>query len=153
MRAVSRALGAAALALAAALTAAFAAAVVWTVVSRYGLGRTPIWAEELPRLLLVWAAFIGAGAAEARGGHLAAGLTPLFVRDARVLAAIGKLRDLAVIAFAALVIWATIDLVAIAGGGTTTALALPAAAFYWSSAVGLALIGLAAAARMLSRDG
>lgn len=153
MRAVSRALGAAALVLAAALTAAFAAAVLWTVVSRYGLGRTPIWAEELPRLLLVWAAFLGAGAAEARGGHLAAGLTGLVVRNPRALAAIGRLRDLAVIAFAVLAVRATVDLVAIAGSGTSTALALPASAFYWSAAVGLALIGLAAAARLLSRDG
>lgn len=153
MRAVSRALGAAALLLAAALTAAFAAAVLWTVISRYGLGHTPVWAEELPRLLLVWAAFLGAGAVETRGGHLAAGLTGLIVHSPRALAAIGRLRDLAVTGFAVLAVWATVDLVAIAGSGTTTALALPASAFYWSAASGLALIGLAAAARLISRDG
>lgn len=153
MRTVARTLGAVALVLAALLTAAFTAAVLWTVVARYGLGHTPVWAEELPRLLLVWAAFLGAGAVEARSGHLAAGLTGLVVRDPRALAAIGALRDLAVIGFAALAVWATLDLVAIAGSGTTTALALPASVFYWSAAAGPALVGLAAAARLFSRDG
>jgi TRAP-type C4-dicarboxylate transport system permease small subunit len=145
------AIGAAAIALAALLTAAFAAAVIYTVASRYGFGRTPIWAEELPRLLLVWAAFLAAGGAEAKGGHLSAGLMPLILgegRAARIGAALG---DVAVIAFAALSVWATIQFVAIAGSGTTTALALPVAAFYWAAAAGLGLIAVGAGARLVSR--
>jgi TRAP-type C4-dicarboxylate transport system permease small subunit len=148
---IAGAIGAAAITLAALLTAAFTAAVMFTVASRYGFGRTPIWAEELPRLLLVWAAFLAAGGAEAKGGHLSAGLMPLVLgegRAARIGAALG---DVAVIAFAALSVWATIGFVAIAGGGTTTALALPVAAFYWAAAAGLGLIALGATARLLAR--
>ena len=151
MEALARRVGGLAIAASAVLTAAFTAAVVWTVIARYGFGRTPVWAEELPRLLLVWSAFLAAGGAEARGGHLSAGLMPLLVRHsgaARVAAAAG---DLAVLGFAALALWATIEFVAIAGSGTTTALGLPVASFFWAAGAGMALIGFGAAARLLSR--
>jgi TRAP-type C4-dicarboxylate transport system permease small subunit len=148
---LARFVGGLAIGAAAVLTALFTAAVVWTVVSRYGLGRTPIWAEELPRLLLVWAAFLGAGGAEARGGHLSAGLLALVLgegRGARIAACCG---DVAVIGFSVAVVWATVEFIAIAGGGTTTALALPASVFYWAAAAGAGLIAFGATARLVSR--
>jgi TRAP-type C4-dicarboxylate transport system permease small subunit len=151
MTRLAHAIGGLAIALAAALTAAFAAAVLWTVLSRYGLGRTPFWAEELPRLLLVWAAFLAAGGAEARGGHLSAGLLALVAGEGRASRLAAALGDAAVVVFAALAVWATIAFVAIAGRGTTTALALPVSAFYWAAAAGLGLIGFGALARLVAR--
>lgn len=148
---LARWLGGLAIGAAAVLTAVFTAAVVWTVFSRYGLGRTPIWAEELPRLLLVWAAFLGAGGAEARAGHLSAGLLALVLGEGRVGRVAAGLGDVAVIGFSAVVVWATVQFVAIAGGGTTTALALPASVFYWAVGVGAGLIAFGATARLLSR--
>ncbi len=151
MARLAAAIGSAAIGLAALLTALFTAAVLWTVFARYGLGRTPIWAEELPRLLLVWAAVLGAGGAEARGGHLSAGLMTLVLGEglaARIGAAVG---DVAVIVFACLGVWATVAFVAIVGGGTTTALALPVSSFYWAAAAGLGLIAFGATARLLGR--
>jgi TRAP-type C4-dicarboxylate transport system permease small subunit len=148
---LARLVGGLAIGAAAVLTAVFTAAVVWTVVSRYGFGRTPVWAEELPRLLLVWAAFLGAGGAEARGGHLSAGLLALVLGEGRAGRVAAALGDVAVIGFSALAVWATVEFVAIAGGGTTTALALPASAFYWAAAAGAALIAFGATARLLSR--
>lgn len=148
---LARLVGGLAIALAAVLTAAFTAAVVWTVVSRYGFGRTPVWAEELPRLLLVWAAFLGAGGAEARGGHLSAGLLPLVLGEGRAGRVAAALGDVAVIGFSLLAVWATVEFVAIAGGGTTTALALPASAFYWAAAAGCGLIAFGATARLVGR--
>jgi TRAP-type C4-dicarboxylate transport system permease small subunit len=148
---LARFLGGLAIGAAAVLTAVFTAAVVWTVISRYGLGRTPIWAEELPRLLLVWAAFLGAGGAEARGGHLSAGLLALVLGEGRVGRVAAGLGDVAVIGFSAVAVWATVQFVAIAGGGTTTALALPASVFYWAVGVGAGLIAFGATARLLSR--
>jgi TRAP-type C4-dicarboxylate transport system permease small subunit len=151
MLALARILGGLAIGAAAVLTALFTAAVVWTVISRYGFGRTPVWAEELPRLLLVWAAFLGAGGAEARGGHLSAGLLALLAGEGRVARVAAAVGDVAVIGFSLLAVWATVEFVAIAGGGTTTALALPASSFYWAAAAGTGLIALGATARLLSR--
>lgn len=151
MMALARALGGLAIAAAAVLAACFTAAVLWTVFARYGLGRTPVWAEELPRLLLVWAAFLAAGGAEARGGHLSAGLRPLVFGEGRFGRLAARAGDAVVVAFAAVAVWATVDFVAIAGGGRTTALGLPAASFYWAAAAGMGLIGFGALGRLMSR--
>lgn len=148
---LARRIGGLAIAAAAVLTALFTAAALWTVFARYGLGRTPAWTEELPRLLLVWAAFLGAGGAEARGGHLSAGLSTLVFGEGRAGRVAASLGDGAVIGFSLAAVWATAEFVAIAGGGTTTALALPASAFYWAAAAGCGLIAFGATARLLSR--
>lgn len=151
MVALARLIGGLAISAAAVLAAAFTAAVLWTVLARYGFGRTPVWAEELPRLLLVWAAFLAAGGAELRGGHLSAGLMPLVFGERRAARAAAAAGDAAVLVFAALALWATIGFVAIAGGGTTTALGLPASWFYWAAAAGMGLIGFGALARLVAR--
>ncbi|WP_144184009.1 TRAP transporter small permease [Elioraea rosea] len=151
MARLAAAIGSAAIGLAALLTALFTAAVLWTVAARYGFGRTPVWAEELPRLLLVWAAFLGAGGAEARGGHLSAGLMPLILGEGRAARLGAAFADIAVIVFACLSVWATVTFIGIAGSGTTTALGLPASSFYWAGAAGLGLIAFGAAARLIDR--
>lgn len=62
------------LAIAAMLLAAFTLAVIYVVGSRYLFSHTPDWAEELPRLLLVWSTFAGIVPATLRNSHLTAGL-------------------------------------------------------------------------------
>ena len=46
-------------ALAAVLSAVMAALILWVVYERFVQGTTPHWAEELPRFVMVWAAFVG----------------------------------------------------------------------------------------------
>lgn len=47
--------------------AVLAATVTWVVFSRYALGITPRWSEELPRLILIWVTWLGVVSAFIRG--------------------------------------------------------------------------------------
>lgn len=65
-----------------------ACGLLWALVSivvfqRFVLGTTPAWAEELPRLILVWATFIGAVTCSRDRTHLMAGLLPYIVDNLR----------------------------------------------------------------------
>ncbi|WFE89883.1 TRAP transporter small permease [Roseibium porphyridii] len=121
------------------LVAAFSTIVVYVVFSRYLLDSTPRWAEELPRLLLVWLTFIGSVSAFVRGSHFRAGLADLVFGDS-------GLRKL----IRVLAVWATSIFLIVLGlnGATltqltwshsTTALSLPVGIFYLSLPVCSAL--------------
>lgn len=58
--------------------------VIHAVIARYLLGSAPAWSEELPRLLLIWGALLGAVIAERKGSHLTAGVFPLLVENSKV---------------------------------------------------------------------
>ncbi len=86
----------------AALACALLAILVSIVVfQRFITHDTPRWAEELPRLVLVWSAFIGGVACSRDRSHLIAGLLPFIVKSPRVFAAIDRLNS--VLIFAGLV--------------------------------------------------
>ena len=69
------------LAVAACGAAALAALVIYTVFMRWVVGQTPNWAEELPRLVLIWTALLGSVTCTYQRSHLNAGLLPLIVRS------------------------------------------------------------------------
>jgi TRAP-type transport system small permease protein len=71
-----------------------ACVVIYAVLARYLLGSAPAWSEEVPRLLLIWGALLGAVVAERNGSHLTAGVLPLVLHDAKRLAIIAKARAL-----------------------------------------------------------
>ena len=54
-----------------------------TVFLRFVVGSPPHWAEELPRLVLVWATLVGAVVCSHRRTHLNAGIAPLLIRGGR----------------------------------------------------------------------
>ncbi|WP_459614294.1 TRAP transporter small permease [Bordetella sp. 2513F-2] len=83
---------------AAALAVALLAILIsYVVYARFVLHATPHWAEELPRLVLVWSAFIGGVTCSFERSHLMAGLLPFMVRKPRVLAAIERLNQALII--------------------------------------------------------
>ncbi|MFC5522722.1 TRAP transporter small permease [Polaromonas jejuensis] len=96
------------------LSRAFAAvacaliAVLITIVvfQRFVTHATPRWAEELPRLVLVWAAFIGGVACSRDRGHLMAGLLPFMVRNQRVLAAVDRINHALIVVGLSALGWA-----------------------------------------------
>lgn len=53
------------------LLAAMVAIVFWNVVSRYFLGASIAWSEEISRFMLIWIVFLGAGLAYVKDEHLA----------------------------------------------------------------------------------
>ena len=135
------------LAIAAAMLGIMAAVVIYTVFQRYLLGQTPYWSEELPRLLLIWMAFLGAVAAAVHGGHLSAGLLPLLVRSERCATAFSRFLRLALTAlFSIVMIKASFDLARLTSGQLTAALQISASWAYAACAVGFA--GLAHVSRL-----
>nr|WP_245216860.1 TRAP transporter small permease subunit [Neoroseomonas nitratireducens] len=149
MRRAASAAASACMAIAALLTAAIAAVVFWTVVSRFAFGRTPSWTEELPRILMVWAVFIGLVSTTARGVNLEAGLLDLWARGARMRAACRCLAEVLVAAFALVLAATASEMAEITWTSTTPALEVPAAIFYLPVAIGGALAALLQVPRVI----
>ncbi|WP_323771937.1 TRAP transporter small permease [Antarctobacter sp.] len=128
----------------AALVAAFAIMVVYVIISRYLFSSTPRWAEELPRLALVWLTFVGAISGFVRGSHFRAGLLDLVSLPPMLRRGLAVLAWLAIAVFLAVFIWTGWKLTQITWSHQTTALSLPAGIFYLSLPVccGFALAGL-----------
>ena len=85
-------------AIAAVAVAVLAGLITYVVFQRFVTHATPHWAEELPRLVLVWAAFVGGITCSHERTHLMAGLLPFFVRSPRALAGIERLNQVLIIA-------------------------------------------------------
>lgn len=128
----------------AALVAGFAAMVVYVVVSRYLFSSTPRWAEELPRLALVWLTFVGSVSGFVRGSHFRAGLLDLVAMPAMLRGVFALLAWVACVVFLGVFIWTGWKLTQITWSHQTTALSLPVGLFYLSLPVccGFALLGL-----------
>ena len=122
-------------------TLSFATIVVYAVAARYLFGRTPSWAEELPRLLLVWLCFIGAISCFARNSHFRAGFMQLLVKSPGLRRALEILSFLATMAMLVLLVWTGWKLTQLTWNNQTTALRLPVGLFYLSlSACGVVSI-------------
>jgi len=89
-------------ALACALLAILVSIVVF---QRFITHDTPRWAEELPRLVLVWSAFIGGVVCSRDRSHLIAGLLPFIVKSPRVFAAVDRLNSLLIVVGLAALGW------------------------------------------------
>ncbi|MDQ8030897.1 TRAP transporter small permease [Bordetella genomosp. 1] len=84
-------------AFAAVAVALLAILITYVVFARFVTHTTPHWAEELPRLVLVWSAFIGGVVCSFERSHLMAGLLPFFVRNTRALAFFERLNHVLII--------------------------------------------------------
>lgn len=116
-----------------------------TVFMRFVVGAPPHWAEELPRLVLVWGALIGAVVCSHNRTHLAAGITPLLVRSAKHRGYLDRFNNLVLLAMFCLLGKAGWDLAQITMGQTTTALQMPAGILYLAvpvSCLAMALVHL-----------
>lgn len=90
-----------------ALACALLAVLVTVVVfQRFVTHDTPRWAEELPRLVLVWSAFIGGVACSRDRSHLMAGLLPFIVKSPRVLAVVDRINHALIVVGLAALGWA-----------------------------------------------
>jgi TRAP-type C4-dicarboxylate transport system permease small subunit len=138
-----------ALAIAAAMLGIMAAVVIYTVFQRYLLGRTPYWSEELPRLLLIWMAFLGAAAAAVHGGHLSAGLLPLVLRGERARF-FAILRYALAAIFSFVMVKASFDLALLTSGQLTAALQISASWAYAACAVGFAGLAIVSVSAILT---
>jgi TRAP-type transport system small permease protein len=91
-------------ALVGAMILVMAVAIVWQVFARYVLDAAPGWSEELSRYLMMWVTLLGGAAVLRSGGHIA--VTALFDWvPQRAYPALLALRDLAMLAALAILIW------------------------------------------------
>ncbi|MGP6085461.1 TRAP transporter small permease [Antarctobacter jejuensis] len=123
----------------AAMLLTFAVIVVYVVFSRYALSHTPRWAEELPRLLLVWLTFVGAISGFWRGTHFRAGLADLIFAAPAVRRIVTLLAAAASAAFLAVLGINGWRLAQITWSHSTTALDLPVGLFHIALPVTCAL--------------
>jgi TRAP-type C4-dicarboxylate transport system permease small subunit len=119
--------------------AALAAIVAWTVFSRYALGQTPRWSEELPRLILVWVTFVGLISGVARDSHFRAGLMELMVANRRLRQLARALAWAATAAFLIVLTVTGFRITLFTWHHLTTALSLPGGLFYLGLPVGAGL--------------
>ncbi len=126
------------------VVAAFTVMIVYVVASRYLLSSTPRWAEELPRLCLVWLTFIGTVSAFMRGTHFRAGLLQLIVPEGVARRGFCLLAALCSGIFLAVLGWNGWKLTLLTWPNQTTALSMPVGLFYLALPVtcAFALLGL-----------
>lgn len=122
-----------------------------TVFLRFVAGAPPHWAEELPRLVLVWMTLVGAAVCSQRRTHLNAGVTPLLVRNPRHRRYIDAFNDLMLVGLFCLLGKAGWDLAQLTMSQTTTALQLPAGILYLAVPVGCAALVLVHLGLLLQR--
>lgn len=123
-----------------ALACALLAALVTIVVfQRFVTHATPRWAEELPRLVLVWSAFIGGVACSRDRSHLMAGMLPFIVKSPRALAAIDRINHGLIVIGLAVLGWAGWRLAQITMGQMLPAIEVSAGVVYLALPVACAL--------------
>ena len=138
------------LAVAACGAAALAALVIYTVFMRWVVGQTPNWAEELPRLVLIWTALLGSVTCTYQRSHLNAGLLPLIVRSIGARRIIGKATDIVLLIMLLVLAKAGWDLTILTMSMTTTALKMPVGIIYLSVPVGCVGMALMQVQHVLS---
>ena len=117
------------------------AAMCWQVFGRYVLDRSPAWAEELARYMMVWITFIGAVAVLREGGHLTvtALVDALPPAGKRVLLA---LRDLIMIGLCGLLAWKSGEFALLNLSQDTPALEIPVTVPNLAMVIGFGLLAL-----------
>lgn len=119
-------------------------AVLVTIVvfQRFVTHDTPRWAEELPRLVLVWSVFIGGVVCSRNRSHLMAGLLPFLVRKPQVLAAVDRINHVLIVAGLATLGWAGWQLAQITMDQMLPAIDISAGVVYMALPVASALTAL-----------
>ena len=123
------------------MLAVMVAAMTWQVFGRYALGRSPAWAEELARYMMVWLTFLGAVAVLRSGSHL----TVTALIDAlgpRGRAVVLALRDLIMLLLCLGMAWASWQFTALNAAQETPALEIPMAVPNSAMVLGFALLAL-----------
>ena len=137
-------------AIAAVAVAMLAALITYVVFQRFVTHDTPHWAEELPRLVLVWAAFVGGITCSHERSHLMAGLLPFFVRGPRALACIERLNQLLIIVGLAVLGYAGWQLAQLTMDQTLPAIDVSAGVVYLALPVACAAAVLVHLAQLLA---
>jgi TRAP-type C4-dicarboxylate transport system permease small subunit len=114
------------------LLAIMAVTVIYVVIARFIFDSTPPWSEELPRLCLVWMAYLAGAVALGENGHLRPGVPLPFAEGGTAARLVELANNIAILLFLAIVGWAGLKLSQLTIEQLTPALGVPAAAFYFA---------------------
>lgn len=126
-------------------TAVLAILISYVVFQRMAFHNTPYWAEELPRLILVWSAFVGGVVCTYRQNHLSAGLLFVLVHHAGARAVIRRVAGVVMIVGLVILGYAGWQLAQMTMGQPLPALGVPAGWVYMAlpvSCAGMAVVQL-----------
>lgn len=127
--------------LAVAMLVVMVCAMSWQVFGRYVLGRSPAWAEELARYLMVWLTFLGAAAVLRSGAHLT--VTTLIDHLGNGgRAVLLALRDLIMFGLCSSMAWASWGFAAMNATQESAAMEIPMSVANVPLAIGFALLAL-----------
>ncbi|MCL4188693.1 MAG: TRAP transporter small permease [Rhodobacteraceae bacterium] len=134
-------------AVAVALLAGIAGVVNLQIGARYFFSSPFIWAEEIAKILMIWLAYVAAGAVTRRGAHIAVDSLQRALpgRASRLL---GVAIGLAMVALFLFLGWVTLGLLAVVGSMTMIGTGLPMAVLIWPVIMGSGLIVLHSALRL-----
>lgn len=119
------------------------------VFTRYVLGSSEYWTEELARYFLIWMAFLGGALAVRQNAHLSMGLAVMRLRGGTALA-VRRLRDLCVAVFAGIMLFAGGAYVQVAMEQRTPATQIPMGFIYLPIPLAGALILLFLAEQLVA---
>lgn len=145
---ISYALSALSKAFVALACAVLAVLVTIVVFQRFVTHDTPRWAEELPRLVLVWSAFIGGVACSRDRSHLMAGLLPFIVKSPSVLAVVDRVNHVLIFAGLSALGWAGWQLAQMTMDQMLPAIAISAGVVYLALPVACALTAVVHVAQL-----
>ncbi len=138
---ISRAIEALIEVLAIAMLVVMVCSMCWQVFGRYVLGRSPAWAEELARYMMVWLTFLGAAAVLRSGSHLT--VTALVDHlGARGKAVVMALRDALMFGLCVALAWASWKFAAINAAQESAAMEIPMSIPNFALVLGFALLAL-----------
>lgn len=138
-------------ALLAIILAVITVSLIYQVFGRYVLGSAPGWTEEVARMLSVWLAMLGSAACLRGGSHVSiAVLVNALGPRARLL--VLWLRDFAVLATAAVLVWSGARYAELNAMQDSAALEIPMSWVYASLWIGAALLALQLLLSRLGRE-
>lgn len=141
MRRLDRALELSLYYLSALLMLALTGVILYSVVARYFFNAAPVWSEEVPRVLFLWATYVAIAVAVRRGQSLR--ITFLLERlapGARLSAEM--LMHLAIFVMLAFLVWHNRPVIELNAQTRMLATQWPDAVRFWPLSVGCVLIGL-----------
>jgi TRAP-type C4-dicarboxylate transport system permease small subunit len=111
------------------------------VVTRYGLGFSIAWAEEVASFLMIWVTFLGAGLALREGRHVAIDVLQDRLAE-RARRGLRLVLALVILAFLALLTWLGVQFVVFGWRSVTFVTQLPRGIPYLAVPIGCAMFAL-----------
>lgn len=111
------------------------AVTTYQVFGRYILNKTPVWSEELAKIILVWLTFLGAAIAFGKGTHLKIDLLEKIL-SRRVSLIFNLIVDILIIFFLAIMCIYCYEFMVQISGRTTPAMRIPSSVSYLGLFIG-----------------